>query len=437
MIERYTLPEMAKIWSDENRFRIWLDIELAACEAWSELGEIPKETVAAIRKKASFDLQEIRTLEETSQHEMIAFLESVQKRVGPEGRFIHYGLTSSDVMDTALAVQLKEAGVLIEKELESLIEVVAKKAQEYRGLLCVARTHGIHAEPTTFGLKLLVWLAELKRQKHRFGEALHEVAVGKVSGAVGTYANLDPSIEEYVCKKFGLAAEPVSTQVVQRDRHAQFLSVLALLGSSLEKFAMEIRNLQRTEIGEVEEPFGQGQKGSSAMPHKRNPVLSERICGLARLLRGYALTGYENIALWHERDISHSSVERVSLPDASILIHTMLRLFIKISSGMQVYPGRMKENLERNGGLVYSGRLLLALVEKGMSRAESYEIVQSLAMKAIKEQRSFRDLVLGDVKIQSKMSKEELHPIFDPSWFVRHEDYVYSRLGFPEPAKSR
>jgi adenylosuccinate lyase len=326
---------------------------------------------------------------------------------------------------------------LISKELDLLIAAVREKAREHRGLVCVARTHGIHAEPTTFGLKLLVWFAELERNKKRFADATYEVSVGKISGAVGTYSNVDPAVEEYVCKKLGLSPEPVSTQIVQRDRHAQFLSVVALLGCSLEKFAMEIRNLQRTEIGEAEEPFGKGQKGSSAMPHKRNPVLSERICGLARLLRGYALTGYENVALWHERDISHSSVERVSLTDATILIHYMLRMFTKIVSGMQVYPNRMKENLERNGGIVYSSRLLLALVEKGLSRQDAYEIVQSLAMKAFEQCLSFRDLVVADPKIQSKISKEDVTKIFDPKWFVRHEDKVYARLGFPEPARSR
>lgn len=437
MILRYTLPEMAGIWSDEHRFQIWLQIEILACEAWCKLGEIPKEALETIRRKAAFDIAEIQRLEETSQHEMIAFLESVQNHVGPYSRFIHFGLTSSDIMDTALAVQLKEAGTLIEKELTELIRTVRGKAEMYHGVPCVARTHGIHAEPTSFGLKFLVWLAELERQKARLLNAREEAAVGKISGAVGTYANLRPEIEELVCDALHLKPEPASTQIVQRDRHAQFLSAIALLGSSLEKFAMEIRNLQRTEIGEVEEPFGRGQKGSSAMPHKRNPILCERVCGLARLLRGYALTGYENVALWHERDISHSSVERVSLADATILIHYMLRTFTKIVSGMRVYPERMKENLDRNGGLVYSGRLLLVIIEKGISRQKAYEIVQTLAMKALEEKKSFQELVLANSEIQEILKKEDIKALFNPSWYLRHEDKIYERFNLKNKIRSK
>jgi adenylosuccinate lyase len=428
MIDRYTKPEMAKIWSDENRFKIWLKIEIAACEAWNRLGEIPQNVLEIIKQKADFNIQEIRQFEETNQHEMIAFLESVQNRVGPESRYIHYGLTSSDVMDTALAVQLKESGELILKELNQLTEIVKEKAIQYQGVPCVARTHGVHAEPTTFGLKLLVWLAELERNRTRMEQAVREISVGKISGAVGTYANLHPDVESYVCEKLGLKSEPASTQIVQRDRHAFFLSSIALLGASLEKMGMEVRNLQRTEIGEVEEPFGKGQKGSSAMPHKKNPVLSERICGLARLLRGYALTGYENVALWHERDISHSSVERVSLTDSCILIHYMLVMFEKIVQGMRVYPERMKENLERNGGIVYSGRLLLKLVEKGMLRQEAYELVQSLALKSVEERENFFKLIQNSREIQEKIKPDELKEIFNPSWFIRHEKKIYSRF---------
>ncbi len=429
MIDRYTKPEMAEIWSEKNRFKIWLKIELLACEAWNRIGDIPDKSLQTIKEKAGFDIQEIKKSEETNQHEMIAFLESVQKKVGPESRYIHFGLTSSDVMDTALAVQLKESGELILKELSQLTKTVKEKTIQYQGIPCVARTHGIHAEPTTFGLKLLVWLAELERSQARIEQGIHEIAAGKISGAVGTYANLHPDVETYVCKSLGLTPEPAATQIVQRDRHAYFLSSLALLGSSLEKMGMEIRNLQRTEIGEVEEPFGKGQKGSSAMPHKKNPVLSERICGLARLLRGYALTGYENVALWHERDISHSSVERVSLTDSCILIHYMLVMFSKIIQGMRVYPERMKENLERNGGIIYSGRLLLKLIEQGMLRQDAYELVQSLALKAIEEKKSFQELVQGSQAIKEKINSSDLGEIFNPTWFLRYEGNIYERFG--------
>lgn len=429
MIDRYTTPEMKKIWDPGHRFSIWLEIEIAACEAWAKLGKIPVAALDMIREKSSFSLQEINEKEAVNKHEVIAFLESVTSRVGEAGRYIHLGLTSSDIMDTGLAVVLKDSAELLLKRLTLLEEAVTCQAKRHKGVLMIGRTHGVHAEPISFGLKLLVWLAEIRRHIERLQGVRGRIAVGKISGAVGTYAHLDPFIEEYVCEKMGLKAEPISTQIVQRDRHAEFLATLALIGSSIDKFALEMRNLQRTEVLEAEEPFTEGQKGSSAMPHKRNPVLCERLCGLARILRGNTIVGFENIPLWHERDISHSGAERVVLADSSILLDYMLVMFTEIVTGLQVYPDKMAKNLELTGGLIYSQRLLLALVEKGMSREEAYKIVQEKAMEVWKNGGDFREKIKHIPEIKVVLSTAELNNVFQPDAYLEKEDMIYSRFG--------
>src|SRR2546421_5141422 len=380
MIERYSRPEMAAIWSPTHKSDTWLKVELLVCEAWARERVIPPDALAKIRA-ARYNAQRMQEIEQETHHDIISFLRSIQEQLGPEGRFIHLGLTSSDVLDTALAVQLKEAGVLLAASLTELVQAVSQAAVRYKYTLMAGRTHGIHAEPMTFGLKLALWVDELRRGQARLAAALEQVTVGKISGAVGTHATIPPQIEEFVCEKLGIGVAPVSNQIVQRDRHAHFMTTLALLGSSLEKMAQEIRHLQRTELSEAFEPFGSGQQGSSAMPHKRNPELCERVCGLARLLRGFAVTAMENVALWHERDISHSSTERIILPDGCTLLHYMLVLFTGIIDGLLVYPERMQENLEITHGLGFSQRVLLALVEAGLSREEAYKIVQRNAKK--------------------------------------------------------
>jgi len=426
VIEKYSRPEMKRIWSEENKFSLWLKVELAVCEAWAEFGVIPEEALEKIRK-ASFNLDRIKQILEITHHEMVAFVRAVAETLGEESRFIHLGLTSSDVIDTALSLQLLEASELLEKDLAELIAVIKEKALAYKDTIMMGRTHGVHAEPTTFGLKLALWLEELKRNQKRLAEAKEMIAVGKISGAVGTHATVPLEVEESACQKLGLKAAPVSSQIVQRDRHAQFVTTLALLASSLEKFATEIRGLQRTEILEVEEPFEEGQTGSSAMPHKRNPELCERICGLVRLVRGHSLTAMENIALWHERDISHSSTERIILPDACLVLDYILSLFTYITKNLQVYPERMRRNLDITRGLVFSQRVLLALVDKGLRREKAYELVQRNAMRAWKNEASFFDLLREDKEIP--LSEDELRELFDYDYYLRQVDQIFQRVG--------
>src|SRR5574341_397205 len=396
MIERYTLPEMGKLWSEEAKFSKWLEIELLACEAFVKLGQVPRPAYRAIKRKAQFDIERSQELERKTQHDLVAFLTNLAENIGEEAKYLHFGMTSYDVEDTALVLRMKEAGELILEDLEKLTVVLKRKSQQYKNTPVMGRTHGVHAEPTSFGLKLALWYDEIQRDQERLQQAIKTISVGRLSGSVGNFAHVNPQVEEYVCKKLGLKPAKVSTQILQRDRHAEFLTTLAILAGSLEKIALEIRNLQRTEILEVEEPFAEGQKGSSAMPHKRNPVSCEQVCGLARIVRANSLAALENVALWHERDISHSSVERVIMPDSTILIDYMLVRVTDLIRNLLVYPQRMKQNLELTGGLVYSQRLLLALVEKGAQRKDAYEAVQRCAMSAWKGRAGFHDLVSKD-----------------------------------------
>ncbi|MCH7523330.1 MAG: adenylosuccinate lyase [Chloroflexi bacterium] len=428
MIERYTRPEMARIWSEGNKYDKWLQVELAVCEAWAQRGVIPKDALPKLRK-ARYDLDAIARYLPEMHHDMTVFLRSLADSLGPESRYLHLGLTSQDVMDTGLALQLIEATELLEQELRALAEAIREKALEHKDTLCIGRSHGVHAEPTTFGLKLAAWWDELRRQTHRLTQAKETVSVGKISGAVGTHATVPPEIEVDVCGSLGLLPEPVSTQVVHRDRHAQYVSTLALIAASLEKFATEIRHLQRTEVLEAEEPFGEGQTGSSAMPHKRNPEKCERICGLARLFRGYTTAALENVALWHERDISHSSVERIILPDACTLLDYTLDLFTGIVRGLQVYPENMRRNLELTQGLVFSQRVLLTLIDKGLSRQEAYKLVQENAMRAWKERTPFLDLLCEDEDVLRHLSREELASLFDYEYYTQHVDDSFRRVG--------
>ncbi|MDZ7361422.1 MAG: adenylosuccinate lyase [candidate division KSB1 bacterium] len=441
MIPRYTLPDMGRIWSDENKFAIWLQVEILACEAQAELGVVPKAAVEVIKQKAKFDRKRVLEIEETTKHDVIAFLTNVAEYVGPESRYLHFGMTSSDLLDTALAVQMRQAGLLLIEKLTALREAIRHQALQHKNTVCIGRSHGVHAEPTTFGLKMAVWFAEVNRHLERLQRAIEVVSVGKISGAVGTFAHIDPAVEAYVCRHLDLQPAPVSTQIVQRDRHAEFLSVLALIGASLEKFAVEIRNLQRTEILEVEEPFGKGQKGSSAMPHKRNPITCERLTGLARLLRANAMTALENVALWHERDISHSSTERVILPDSTILLDYMLHHFTRIVRDLQVYPGNMRRNLARTGGLIFSQQVLLALAKKGMVREEAYRLVQEHAMavwsdfstagmsEKISAQVGFLERLLEDKTIRQYLDANEIQQCFDLNKNLGHLETIYQRLG--------
>jgi len=434
MIERYSRPQMKKIWSDRNKFDQWLKVEIASCEAWVELNEIPQEDIDKIRK-ASYNLNRIAGFLKVTHHDMTAFLNSVAESLGEESRFIHLGLTSSDVMDTALALQLTQATDILLKDVAELISVLKNKAIEHKYTIMMGRTHGIHAEPTTFGLKLALWTEEMKRNTQRLAEARKTISVGKISGAVGTYATVPPQVEEIACARLGLSPAPISSQIVQRDRHAQFLTTLAITASSLEKFATEIRGLQRTEVREVEEPFAEGQTGSSAMPHKRNPELCERICGLARLIRGHALTSLENIALWHERDISHSSTERIILPDSCLALDYMLSIFSSVMKGLKVYPENMRSNLELTRGLVFSQRVLLALIDKGLTREEAYKILQGNAMKAWKEKKGFLSLLEADRRITAHLSKGELNSLFDYGYYLKYIDAVFERLELSEARK--
>ncbi len=429
MIERYTRPEMGRIWSEENKLDKWLQVEIAVCEAWARLGVVPQEAMAQIRQ-ARYDREAIARYERQIHHDFNAFLRSVADSLPPEaGRFVHLGLTSYDAEDTALALRLVEATELLEEDLRQLLAVVGERALEHKETLMMGRTHGVHAEPISFGLVLAQWVDELRRHQHRLTQAKEAIAVGKISGAVGTHATVPPEVEEDVCGQLGLLVERVSSQVVHRDRHAQYVSTLALMAASLEKFATEIRHLQRSEVLEAEEPFAPGQTGSSAMPHKRNPEKCERICGLARLFRGYVTAALENVALWHQRDISHSSVERVILPDACILLDYMLDLFTFIMRGLQVYPERMRENLEHTQGLVFSQRVLLALIDKGLSRQEAYELVQRNAMRAWQERTPFLDLLCEDEGVMRHLSRDELASLFDYGYYLRYVDVAFQRLG--------
>ncbi|MBB6283574.1 MULTISPECIES: adenylosuccinate lyase [Geobacillus] len=429
MIERYTRPEMGAIWTEENRFQAWLEVELLACEAWAELGVIPKEDVRRLREHASFDIHRIKEIEEETRHDVVAFTRAVSETLGEERKWVHYGLTSTDVVDTALGYLLKQANAILRRDLETFIQVLKEKAREHKYTVMMGRTHGVHAEPTTFGLKLALWYAEMERNLERFEQAAKMVEVGKISGAVGTYANIDPFVEQYVCEKLGLTPAPISTQTLQRDRHAYYMATLALIATSIEKFAVEIRGLQKSEVREVEEFFSKGQKGSSAMPHKRNPIGSENMTGMARVIRGYMVTAYENVPLWHERDISHSSAERIILPDATIALNYMLNRFANIVKNLLVYPENMKKNMERTFGLIYSQRVLLALIDKGMTREEAYDLVQPKAMEAWERQVPFRSLLEADERITNRLTKEELDDCFDYRHHLKHVDTIFARLG--------
>ncbi len=430
MIDRYEIPEIKAIWNDQNRFQKWLDVELAVCKAWNEAGKIPNQDYKNIIEKASFSVERIKEIEEVTQHDVIAFVSSVAESIGESGRYVHLGLTSSDVIDTASSLLLAESLEATLLSLKELHKAIGEKALEYKMTPCAGRTHGIHAEPTTFGLKLLNHYAEIARDIVRVNESKKEIMVGGLSGAVGTYANCPPSIEARTCEILGLAVDPVSTQVIQRDRHAQIVTNIAILGASLERLALEIRHLQRTEVQEVLEPFKKGQKGSSAMPHKKNPILTERVCGMARLLRGYTIPAIENIALWHERDISHSSVERVMWPDVFHLVIYMTKTMTKIIKGMTVNQERMKQNIEITKGLLFSGRILVSLVEKeGISREDAYGIAQSNAMKCWNERIPLLELLKNDPRI-NKMSDSELESLFDLEYYLKHIEEVFNR--FPE-----
>ncbi|MGE6259891.1 adenylosuccinate lyase [Heyndrickxia sporothermodurans] len=429
MIERYTRPEMGAIWTEENRFKAWLEVEILACEAWAELGDIPKEDVKKIREHATFDVNRIKEIEEETRHDVVAFTRAVSESLGEERKWVHYGLTSTDVVDTALSYLLKQANEIILKDIENFIGIIANKAKEHKYTVMMGRTHGVHAEPTTFGLKLGLWYEEMKRNLERFKQAAVGVEFGKISGAVGTYANIDPFVEKYVCEKLGLQAAPISTQTLQRDRHAHYMATLALIATSIEKFAVEIRGLQKSETREVEEFFAKGQKGSSAMPHKRNPIGSENMTGMARVIRGYMTTAYENVALWHERDISHSSAERIILPDATIALNYMLNRFANIVKNLTVFPENMKRNMDKTLGLIYSQRVLLALIDKGMVREAAYDTVQPKAMEAWETQVPFRDLIEADPTIQSKLTKDEIADCFDYNHHLKNVDFIFERLG--------
>jgi adenylosuccinate lyase len=419
---------MKKVWSEENKYGKWLDVEIAVCDAWAERGVIPRNAISKI-KLAKCNLKRMNEILQETRHDMTAFLGSVSESLGEESRFIHLGLTSSDVMDTATSLQLVEASNILAQDVKELTAVLAQRAIEHKDTVMIGRTHGVHAEPTTFGLKLALWVEEMRRNLGRLTEAKKAIAVGKISGAVGTYATVPPEVEQKACRKLGLEPAPISNQVLQRDRHAQFITTLAIMAGSLEKFATEIRALQKTEVREVEEPFGSGQTGSSAMPHKRNPELSERVTGLARLVRGYAVTALENIALWHERDISHSSNERIIIPDACLAADYMLALFTSVMRRLQVYPHRMKKNLELTRGLVFSQRVMLALIDKGLARQNAYEIVQKNAMKAWKGNRGFLTLLKADSEVTSALPPDELAALFDYRQHLQYVDEVFSRLG--------
>ena len=428
MIERYTLPEMGSIWSLQNKFQKWLDVEIAVCEVHAEDGIIPQEALAEIKSKASFSVDRINEIEKTTDHDVIAFTTNLAENIGPASRFVHYGLTSSDVVDTANALLLKESCELLLARIQPLLEVLKRRAYEFKDTPQIGRTHGIHAEPTSFGLVWALWYSEMKRNQKRLKRALKTVSVGKISGAVGAFAHLDPNVEERVCEKLGLSAADVSTQVIQRDRYAEYLCTLAIIASTLEKIALQVRNWQRTEVREAQEAFKKGQKGSSAMPHKRNPILSERICGMARTVRANSIVGLENVALWHERDISHSSAERIVLPDSSATLDYMLAKTTSLLDTLVVFPENMLKNLHLTGGLVFSGQLLLALTQKGVSREDAYAWTQRNAMKVWDEGGDYQQLVNKDADISSNLSSEEIARVFDPRYYLRNVDRVFERV---------
>ena len=427
MIERYSRPKMKQIWSDENKYNKWLLVEIAVCEAWTQEGIIPESDMAKLRN-VNYDPIRLKEILDITKHDMTAFLRSITEKIGPEGRWLHLGLTTSDVWDTATSLQLIEAANLLEKELDILIDKLSELATNERHTLMIGRTHGVHAEPITFGLKLAIWWDEMRRAKLKLQQAKNSISVGKLSGPVGTYATIPPHLETKVCNILGIQAAPVSNQIVQRDRHAHFVTTLALIASSLDKFATEIRGMQRTEVREVEEPFSEGQTGSSSMPHKRNPELTERVCGLARLIRGHSLTSMENVALWGERDISHSSAERIILPDSCLALDYMLSIFNHVMSGIRIYRDRMLENIELTHGLVFSQRVMLELVEKGISRENAYEIVQSNASLVWEQQKDFRDLISNDARVKASLSKDEILEIFNYNYYIRYIDEVFDRL---------
>lgn len=429
MIDRYSRQEMTDIWSEQNQFQAWLDVELAACRAWSRIGKIPAEDVEKLYDNASFDIDRIKEIEQETRHDVVAFTRAVSETLGDEKKWVHYGLTSTDVVDTANGFRLKQANDLLREGLNRFIKALADKAVEHKLTVMMGRTHGVHAEPTTFGLKCALWYAEMKRNLDRFDRAATDVEFGKLSGAVGTFAHIPPEVEKLTCEYLGLQAAPVSTQTLQRDRHAYYMATLAVIGGTMEKIAVEIRHLQRTELREAEEFFSKGQKGSSAMPHKRNPISSENITGCSRVLRGYMIAAYENIPLWHERDISHSSVERIILPDATILLDYMLHRFSGVMEKLMVYPETMLQNMEKTHGLVFSQRLLLMLIEKGLSRELAYDTVQPLAMKAWEEKRAFRELVESDEVITQNLSTHEISEAFNLGHHTRRVDEIFSRVG--------
>jgi len=432
VIDRYTREEMGAIWTEENKYNAWLEVEILACEAWAELGEIPKEDVQKIRKNASFDVERIYEIEQETRHDVVAFTRTVSESLGPEKKWVHYGLTSTDVVDTALSYLIKQANEIIREDLERFIDVLKEKAIEHRHTVMMGRTHGVHAEPTTFGLKVALWYEEMKRNLDRFNEAAERVEFGKLSGAVGTYANIDLYVEEYVCEKLGLTRAPLSTQTLQRDRHAAYMSVLALIATSIEKFATEIRGLQKTETREVEEFFREGQTGSSAMPHKRNPIASENMSGMARVVRGYMMTAYENVSLWHERDISHSSAERIIIPDATIAINYMLNRFTNVVKNLTVYEENMRDNIDATYGVIFSQRVLLSLIDNGMSREDAYNVVQPLAMQAWNKKTHFKQLIETNEEINQKLSAAEIEACFDYTYHLKNVDHIFERLGLGE-----
>ena len=427
MIDRYSRPKMAAIWSEEHKLRTWLKVEVLACEAWAKLGKIPPEAVEVIKAKADFSVERVAEIEAETHHDVIAFLTSVAEHVGPESRFIHLGLTSSDMLDTALSVNLCEASDILMEDIEALIEVLRRKALEHKDTVMIGRSHGIHAEPITFGLKMAVWHAETRRNLERMRSAKENIGYGQISGAVGTFANNDPAVESYVCAKLGLKAAPVSTQIIQRDRHAEFMTTLAIVASSLDKFATEIRHLQRTEVLEAEEFFEKGQKGSSAMPHKRNPIRSENVSGLARVIRANAMASLENVALWHERDISHSSGERIIIPDSCIALDFMLARITGVIDKLLLYPQNMLDNLGKTKGMTFSEAILLELVGKGLTREEAYGIVQRNAMKVWEGGEDFRDALLGDPELTSRLTEDELDGCFDLKHHLRYVDEIFQR----------
>lgn len=429
MIDRYTRPEMKEIWSDKARYQCWLDVEIAADEAWSKLGYIPDEDVEKIRQNATFTVEGINEIEAVTHHDVIAFTRDVSKSLGPERKWVHYGLTSTDVVDTAQGLQLKKVNDILRQDIQDFMDILADRAREFKYTVCMGRTHGIHAEPTTFGLKLARWYSEMKRNQERFEHAAKGVEAGKISGAVGTFAEVDPQVEAYVCQKLGLRPQEISTQVLPRDLHAEYVAAIALVGTALENMATEVRSLQRTEIHEVEEHFAKGQKGSSAMPHKRNPIGSENICGCARVLRGNVVTAYEDVTLWHERDISHSSAERMILPDSTALLDYMLHRFGKIIKNLDVFPDRMKHNMDETLGLIYSGRVLLKLVNSGMTREDAYDLIQKYTAKCWADHVPYRPLLEADPIVAKQLTKEDLDDAFDYHWHLRHVDDIFHRVG--------